>query len=104
MKVKFIFFCLILLLFQSNVIEAQKKRPIQTAKTLSVREIANKVLPSVVLIITQDENGNPISQGSGFVFGSGLVVSNLHVFERATNAIVKNVKQVKFQKQSKLSG
>ncbi len=92
MKVKFIFFCLILLLFQSNVIEAQKKRPTQTTKTLSAREIANKVLPSVVLIITQDENGNPISQGSGFVFGSGLVVSNLHVFERATNAIVKNVK------------
>jgi serine protease Do len=48
-------------------------------------------LPSVVLIITQDENGKPISQGSGFVFGSGLVVSNLHVFERATKAIVKNV-------------
>lgn len=92
MKFKFIFLCLILLSLQSNFVEAQKKRPIQTAKTLSAREIANKVLPSVVLIITQDENGNPISQGSGFVFSSGLVVSNLHVFERATNAIVKNVK------------
>ena len=92
MKVKFIFLCLILLPFQSNFVEAQKKRSIQTAKTLSARDIASKVLPSVVLIITQDENGNPISQGSGFVFGSGLVVSNLHVFERATNAIVKNVK------------
>lgn len=92
MKFKFIFLCLILLLFQSNFVEAQKKRPTQITKTLSAREIANKVLPSVVLIIRQDENGNPISQGSGFVFGAGLVVSNLHVFERATNAIVKNVK------------
>lgn len=92
MKFKFVFLCLILLSFQFNFAEAQKKRPIQTTRTLSAREIANKVLPSVVLIITQDENGIPISQGSGFVFGAGLVVSNLHVFERATNAFVKNVK------------
>jgi serine protease Do len=94
MKIKIIRFTLLImiLLLHINFVEAQRKRPIQTAKTLSVREIANKVLPSVVLIITQDENGKPISQGSGFVFGSGLVVSNLHVFERATNAIVKNVK------------
>jgi S1-C subfamily serine protease len=94
MKVKIIRFTLLImiLMLHLNFVEAQRKRPIQAAKTLSVREIANKVLPSVVLIITQDENGNPISQGSGFVFASGLVVSNLHVFERATNAIVKNVK------------
>jgi len=81
MKIKTIFFCLILLLFQSNVIEAQKKRPTQTKKTLSAREIANKVLPSVVLIITQDENGNPISQGSGFVFGSGLYAFDLETMQ-----------------------
>ncbi len=94
MKVKIIRFTLLILIlmFHLNFVEAQRKGSIQAAKTLSVREIANKVLPSVVLIITQDENGKPISQGSGFVFGSGLVVSNLHVFERATNAIVKNVK------------
>lgn len=94
MKVKVVRFTLLImiLMLHLNFVEAQRKRPIQAAKTLSVREIANKVLPSVVLIITQDENGNPISQGSGFVFRPGLVVSNLHVFERATSAIVKNVK------------
>jgi Trypsin-like peptidase domain len=83
-----------LCLFQPQLIEAQKKRSLKkTANTnLTARQIADKVLPSVVLIITQDENGNPISQGSGFVIGQGLVVSNLHVFERATSAIVKNVK------------
>lgn len=83
-------FCLL----QPQIIEAQKKRPVKkvTNITLTARQIADKVLPSVVLIITQDENENPISQGSGFVIGQGLVVSNLHVFERATNAIVKNVK------------
>ena len=83
-----------LCLFQPQLIEAQKKRSLKkTANTnLTARQIADKVLPSVVLIITQDENDKPISQGSGFVIGQGLVVSNLHVFERATKAIVKNVK------------
>ncbi len=104
MKLKFIFLILILLSLQANFVEAQKKRPAQAAKTLSAREIANKVLPSVVLIITQDENGNPISQGSGFVFSSGLVVSNLHVFERATNAIVKNVKTGEISKAIEVVG
>lgn len=79
-------------LFQTNIVEGQKKRSMTRPKTPTAREIAEKVMPSVVLIITQDENGNPISQGSGFVYAPGLVVSNLHVFERATNAIVKNVK------------
>lgn len=104
MKFQFIFLCLVLLSLQSNFVEAQKKRPAQTVKTLSAREIANKVLPSVVLIITQDENGNPISQGSGFVFSSGLVVSNLHVFERATNAIVKNVRTGEISKAIEVVG
>jgi S1-C subfamily serine protease len=83
-------FCFI----QPQIIGAQKKRPAKktTKINLTSRQIADKVLPSVVLIITQDENENPINQGSGFVIGKGLVVSNLHVFERATNAIVKNVK------------
>jgi len=106
MKIKIIKFALLImiLMLQQNSVEAQRKRPIQAAKTLSAREIANKVLPSVVLIITQDENGNPISQGSGFVFSSGLVVSNLHVFERATNAIVKNVKTGEISKAIEVVG
>ena len=92
MKTKIIFLFFLGLLFQTNSVEAQKRRSVPKPKTLTARQIADKVLPSVVLIITQDENGNPISQGSGFVYKPGLVVSNLHVFERATNAIVKNVK------------
>ncbi len=71
---------------------AQKTKAAPNTRVLSAREIAEKIMPSVVLIITQDEDGNPISQGSGFVFQPGLVVSNLHVFERASSAIVKNVK------------
>lgn len=82
---------LLTVLFHAGA-EAQKKRPSPRPKNLTAREIAERVMPSVVLIITQDENGNPVSQGSGFVYKPGLVVSNLHVFERATSAIVKNVR------------
>lgn len=92
MKKSLIFLSIIFLFAQFQNVGAQKTRPIPKPKTLSAREIAEKVMPSVVLIVTQDENGNPISQGSGYVYRPGLVVSNLHVFERATNAIVKNVK------------
>lgn len=92
MKIKILSLVFLAFLFQTNSVLAQKKRPTPRPKVLSAREIAAKVLPSVVLIITQDENGQPIAQGSGFVYKPGLVVSNLHVFERATNAIVKNVK------------
>jgi hypothetical protein len=92
MKITSLFLVILTLLFFASSAEAQTKRPAPKPKVLSAREIANKVLPSVVLIITEDENGNPISQGSGFVYKPGLVVSNLHVFERASNAIVKNVK------------
>lgn len=63
----------------------------QSAVRLTARQIADRALRSVVLVVTTDEKGRPISQGSGFVFRPGLVVTNLHVFARATNAIVKTL-------------
>lgn len=98
MKIKVLFLVFLASLFHANSVVAQKKRPAPKPKVLSAREIAAKVLPSVVLIITQDENGQPIAQGSGFIYRPGLVVSNLHVFERASNAIVKDVKTGEFSK------
>jgi S1-C subfamily serine protease len=58
-------------------------------KPLTPRQIVEKVLPSVVLIVAQDENGEAIGQGSGFFYKSGLVATNLHVFTRASQAYVK---------------
>lgn len=72
--------------------DAQKTRARVKAVRFSPRDIATRVLQSVVIIITQDENGDPISQGSGFVYRPGLIVTNLHVFERASRAVIKNVK------------
>lgn len=92
MKVRIAFFIAVAFLLHAGSVDAQRKGAAPRAKVFTARQIAEKVLPSVVLIITQDENGNPLSQGSGFVYKSGLVVSNLHVFERATGAIVKSVK------------
>jgi hypothetical protein len=60
-----------------------------STKPLTPRQIVDRVLPSTVLIMTEDENGLPVAQGSGFFYKSGLVVTNLHVFTRASQAYVK---------------
>lgn len=46
-------------------------------------------MPSVVLVVTQDKQGETIAQGSGFVYKQGLVATNLHVFKRASSAFVR---------------
>ncbi|MBK7803734.1 MAG: trypsin-like peptidase domain-containing protein [Chloracidobacterium sp.] len=92
MKIRMIPLLLIFGLTFSIFANAQTKRSNAKSRVFSPQQIAVKVLPSVVIIVTEDENGQPLSQGSGFIYKPGLVVSNLHVFERATNAFVKNVK------------
>jgi len=62
-----------------------------TPKVLSARQIVERVMPSVVLVVTQDEQGETIAQGSGFVYKQGLVATNLHVFKRASRAFVRVV-------------
>ena len=50
------------------------------------------VLNRVVMIITYDENHQPLSLGSGFFIGNdGEVATNYHVIEGASTAIVKLV-------------
>lgn len=104
MRMKSLIAVILVFLSQASSIVAQKQPPLPKPRILTAREIAERVLPSVVLIITQDENGNPLSQGSGFVYEPGLVVSNLHVFERATTAIVKNVKTGEVSKVTEVVG
>ena len=55
-------------------------------------EIFPTVLDQVVMIISMDENYQPISIGSGFVIGkNGEIATNYHVIEGASSAIVKFV-------------
>jgi len=59
------------------------------ASSQSSREIAEKTLPSVVLIIMQDTKGKAISLGSGFLIEEGIVATNYHVIKKGAKGIVK---------------
>jgi S1-C subfamily serine protease len=58
-------------------------------KAQDARRVAQIALPSVVLIVAQDANRQPLSQGSGFVVGDGLIATSLHVIEGAYAGSVK---------------
>src|SRR5439155_14378820 len=56
----------------------------------SAREVASRSFPSVVLIATDDANGQPLALGSGFVVANGIV-TNVHVLRGASRGTVKLV-------------
>lgn len=60
-----------------------------TASAQNAREVAKKVSPSVVLLVMEDSNGQPLSMGSGFVVKDGVVATNLHVIEGASRGYAK---------------
>lgn len=78
---------------------AQSWRVIITVATLvcccsvafaqSAREVAKKVSPSVVLLVMEDKNGQPLAMGSGFLVKDGIVATNLHVLEGASRGYAK---------------
>ena len=60
-------------------------------KILTSRDIAKKVLKSLVLVVTQGDDGVEIAKGSGFVVDNNVIATNLHIFKRATKGYVKFV-------------
>lgn len=56
----------------------------QTAKA-----IAAKSFPSVVLLLMEDAQGQPISLGSGFLVEGGYVATNVHVVRGASRGTIK---------------
>lgn len=58
---------------------------------LPTRELAAQVRKSLVVILTQDHEGNVIAQGSGFFFKPGFIATNLHVLKRASQGYVKSL-------------
>lgn len=76
--------CSVLVLLAHSVSTAQ-----------SVRQLAQKTFPSVVLFIMQDASGQPLSLGSGFFVGDGIIATNLHVVRGASAGQVKLVGQTK---------
>lgn len=61
----------------------------------SARQIAQNTFPSVVLLVTEDANGQPLSLGSGFFVRDHVVATNQHVIEGAARGYAKLVGQKK---------
>ncbi|MDB4797131.1 S1C family serine protease [bacterium] len=62
-----------------------------TQAELTPSQIAKKAFPSTVLIVTQDESGQPLSIGSGFFVEKGVIATNFHVIEGAASAYARLV-------------
>jgi hypothetical protein len=65
--------------------QRKRKPPVAT------RELVAQVRKSLVVVLTQDHEGNVIAQGSGFFFKPGLIATNLHVLKRASQGYVKSL-------------
>jgi len=57
------------------------------------RQIASATFPSVVLLVMEDERGQPVSLGSGFFVKDKVIASNFHVVEKASRGYAKLVGQ-----------
>lgn len=57
----------------------------------NARVIATKSFPSVVLLLMEDSQGQPVSLGSGFFVDGGYVATNAHVLRGASRGNVKLV-------------
>ena len=70
---------------------AQATKERQQKPALTTGEIAARVKRSLVIIVTEDREGNPVAQGSGFFVTAHLVVTNLHVLKRASQGYAKSL-------------
>lgn len=87
------FFALVLCLAAITPATAQRRSPaakptVGVNTGLSAAAIYKKVGPSVVWIQTADVDGNPESQGSGFIIGHNRVVTAYHVVKGAFTVYV----------------
>ena len=69
----------------------QQESTQQGTTLLTPQQIAKKALVSTVLIVMEDANGKPLSSGSGFFIGKGLIATNHHVVEKGTRGTYKRV-------------
>jgi Trypsin-like peptidase domain len=79
-------------------------RPNPRILELSPREIARRSFPSVVLLLTEDENGKPISLGSGFFVRSDLIATSRHVIRHASRIYVRLIGQTRAYEVQAIAG
>lgn len=78
--------------------------PKQTTNEGDWSEIIRQAMPGVVSIILLNANGQPVSTGSGFLIGSdGIVVTNYHVIQGGSGALVITKQGDKFEVKGVLS-
>lgn len=63
----------------------------QSVQTAS--QIASSTFPSTVLLVMEDDSGQPLSLGSGFFVSDGIVATNFHVIEGASRGYARIVGQ-----------
>ena len=59
----------------------------------NARQIASATFPSVVLLVMEDERGQPVALGSGFFVKEKVIASNFHVVEKSARGYAKLVGQ-----------
>ena len=64
-----------------------------SVQSQTVQQIARSAFPSVVLLELQDANGQPVSLGSDFFVGDGLIATNMHVIAGASGGYAKVIGQ-----------
>ena len=91
---KILVFALLLTTAIPSAVSLQRKSMSQQAPSAGPGErvpyVTSKALPAVVLVVALDKSGKELSQGSGFfVSHDGKVITNYHVIENASSAIIK---------------
>ena len=67
----------------------------------TAQQIWTKAAASTVLLEMKDANGSPAGQGSGFFVGEGLIATNYHVIQKASQG---NAKLVHHQRRFEIEG
>ena len=83
---------------QSQGIQKVRRAPPPVVSTvgpvpLIPRQIAQNSFPSVVLLLTQDAEGQPLAFGSAFFVQPGIIATNVHVIEAGARGSAKIVGQ-----------
>lgn len=74
----------------TSVPPVERKSGSTVPQKLSTSQIAEKVIPSVVVVENYDENGEKRGQGSGYVYtDGGVIATNYHVVRGAARLAVR---------------
>lgn len=86
---------------KTGITEKSEIKTVQKTE-LNASDIYSKSKEKVALIICYDQNGIPVSQGSGFFISKDSLVTNHHVIEGATRVDIKIIGEEKIIRGSKI--